>query len=385
MKYDKIVEAIFIERPNRFIARVKIDGSEEVESVHVKNTGRCRELLLPGAEVILEDCIEKNPNRKTRYDLVAVKKNKTWVNIDSQAPNKVVKEWLMKQKGVGRVDKKKRTRELIVFAVIVLALLAGCLLTPSGGESEPIQEVMRDAVLHEQNKVSLFGLIEVNPGLISAYIVTGILIVFALVCRLFVIPKFKYVPGRFQLVLEQIVGMFDGLAEGSSPHRNKFLRAYIFTAGVYIFVSTLFELLGIQVVTTSGHAVSLPAPLSDINGAIALGVMSYGVILFGGLIAAGVRGFLHALKDFSLPISMSFRLFGALLSGALVTELVYYYAALSYVLPVIVGVMFTLLHALIQAYVLTMLVSTFYGESTEKHEKKPKAKKVKKSRSETAA
>ena len=264
------------------------------------------------------------------------------------------------------MDKKKRTRELIVFAVIVLALLAGCLLTPSGGESEPIQEVMRDAVLHEQNKVSLFGLIEVNPGLISAYIVTGILIVFALVCRLFVIPKFKYVPGRFQLVLEQIVGMFDGLAEGSSPHRNKFLRAYIFTAGVYIFVSTLFELLGIQVV-------------------IALGVMSYGVILFGGLIAAGVGGFLHALKDFSLPISMSFRLFGALLSGALVTELVYYYAALSYVLPVIVGVMFTLLHALIQAYVLTMLVSTFYGESTEKHEKKPKAKKVKKSRSETAA
>ena len=97
MKYDKIVEAIFIERPNRFIARVKIDGAEEVELVHVKNTGRCRELLLPGAEVILEDCIEKNPNRKTRYDLIAVKKNKKWVNIDSQAPNKVVKEWLMKQ------------------------------------------------------------------------------------------------------------------------------------------------------------------------------------------------------------------------------------------------------------------------------------------------
>ena len=72
MKYDKIVEAIFIERPNRFIARVKIDGAEEVELVHVKNTGRCRELLLPGAEVILEDCIEKNSNRKTRYDLIAV-------------------------------------------------------------------------------------------------------------------------------------------------------------------------------------------------------------------------------------------------------------------------------------------------------------------------
>jgi F-type H+-transporting ATPase subunit a len=72
---------------------------------------------------------------------------------------------------------------------------------------------------------------------------------------------------------------------------------------------------------------------------------------------------------------MSFRLFGALLSGALVTELVYYYAMTSYIIPVLVGVLFTLLHALIQAYVLTMLVSIFYGESTEKSPKKEKRKK----------
>ena len=111
----------------------------------------------------------------------------------------------------------------------------------------------------------------------------------------------------------------------------------------------------------------------------------------GILASSGIR---HAvLAENSVPlgtIGTNVRidgcdLFGALLSGLLVTELVYYYAALSYVLPVIVGVMFTLLHALIQAYVLTMLVSTFYGESTEKHEKKPKAKKMKESRSETAA
>ena len=283
------------------------------------------------------------------------------------------------------MDKKKRTRELLVFALIVLILLVGAILSPSGGESESIQEVMRDAVLHEHLKVSLFGLIEVNPGLISAYVVTGILIIFALLCRIFVIPRFTPVPGKLQMLLEQAVDLFDGLARGSSPHRNKFLSAYIFTAGVYIFVGTLFELLGVQAVTTAGTSISLPAPLSDINGAIAMGVMSYGVILIGGLIAAGMRGMLHALKDFSLPISMSFRLFGALLSGALVTELVYYYTSLSFVLPVVVGVMFTLLHALIQAYVLTMLVSTFYGESTEKHEKAPKAKKTKKTRSGTAA
>ena len=283
------------------------------------------------------------------------------------------------------MDKKKRTRQLIAFAAIVLALAILAVLAPSSGEEESIQEIMRDAVLHERLKISLFGLIEVNPGLISAYVVTGLLIVFAAVCRIFVIPKFTMIPGRFQLLLEQLVSLFDGLAEGSSPHRNRFLSAYIFTAGVYIFVSTLFEMLGVQAVTATGHSVSLPAPLSDINGAIAMGLMSYGVILFGGLIAAGPGGALHALKDFSLPISMSFRLFGALLSGALVTELVYYYTALSFVLPVVVGVLFTLLHALIQAYVLTMLVSTFYGESTEKHEKKSKAKKSKKLRSKTAA
>ena len=283
------------------------------------------------------------------------------------------------------MDKKKRTRQLLVFALIVLILLVGAILSPSGGESESIQEVMRDAVLHEHLKVSLFGCIDVNPGLISAYVVTGILIVFALLCRIFVIPRFTVIPGKLQMLLEQLVELFDGLAKGSSPHRNKFLSAYIFTAGVYIFVGTVFELLGVQAGTTAGTSISLPAPLSDINGAIAMGVMSYGVILFGGLIAAGPRGMLHALKDFSLPISMSFRLFGALLSGALVTELVYYYTSLSFVLPVVVGVMFTLLHALIQAYVLTMLVSTFYGESTEKHEKAPKAKKTKKTRSGTAA
>ena len=283
------------------------------------------------------------------------------------------------------MEKKKRTRRLLVFAAIVLALLILAALAPSSGESESIQDIMRDAVLHEHLKVSLFGLIEVNPGLISAYAVSALLLALALLCRLFVIPRFTLVPGKLQLLLEQAVGLFDGLAVGSSPQRNRFLSAYIFAAGTYIFMSTLFELLGVQVVTTAGLPVNLPAPLSDINGAIAMGVTSYGVILFGGLVAAGPRGALHALKDFSLPISMSFRLFGALLSGALVTELVYYYTALSFVLPVVVGVMFTLLHALIQAYVLTMLVSTFYGESTKKPVKAPKAKRIKKTRSGTAA
>ena len=94
MRYDNIVYGKFHSRPNRFIAKVWV--GEELETVHVKNTGRCRELLLPNASVALEVC--DNPNRKTKYDLVSVYKEKLgWVNIDSQAPNKVVKEWLEKQ------------------------------------------------------------------------------------------------------------------------------------------------------------------------------------------------------------------------------------------------------------------------------------------------
>ena len=102
-----------------------------------------------------------------------------------------------------------------------------------------------------------------------------------------------------------------------------------------------------------------------------IGCLSYLVILSGGIAENKLKGVGLTLKEFSLPISMSFRLFGALLSGALVTELVYHYIHLSYGLPIVVGVLFTLLHAIIQAYVLTMLTSLFYGEVSEPaHEKK---------------
>ena len=85
MRYKHIIHGKFHSRPNRFIAKVWVEG--KLETVHVKNTGRCRELLLPDAEVILE--VSDNPKRKTRYDLIGVyKENLGWVNIDSQAPNK---------------------------------------------------------------------------------------------------------------------------------------------------------------------------------------------------------------------------------------------------------------------------------------------------------
>ena len=102
MHYPNMVPGIFLSRPNRFIAQVEIDGQEE--AVHVKNTGRCRELLPHGAQVWCQT--SHNPNRKTKYDLITVKKGERLINMDSQAPNIAAGEWL-KGGGLGEIENLK--------------------------------------------------------------------------------------------------------------------------------------------------------------------------------------------------------------------------------------------------------------------------------------
>lgn len=112
MKYNTIEKATFIKRPNRFIAEVSIGGKTEV--VHVKNTGRCRELLVDNATVYLEK--SSNPLRKTKYDLVGVEKNtdkgSILINMDSQVPNQIAFEWLPKS---GLFSKKAKIRREVTF------------------------------------------------------------------------------------------------------------------------------------------------------------------------------------------------------------------------------------------------------------------------------
>ncbi|MBR1472303.1 MAG: F0F1 ATP synthase subunit A [Lachnospiraceae bacterium] len=272
------------------------------------------------------------------------------------------------------LSKQQRRNILIVAGLFLIAIIAGIVMLPQPEKHESIKAAMRDAVLHDENKINFFGF-AVDPSLVSGYIVTAVLLLSALLLRIFAIPKFQMVPGKLQFLIEQWVGIFDSLAKTNSPHKNGALGAYIFGAGTYIFAGTMFELFGFQALTTEGHSISLPAPLANINGALCMGVLSYLFILSGGILVNKIKGVGKTLKEFSLPVSMTFRLFGALLSGMLTTELVYYYITLSFVLPVIVGVLFTVLHALIQAYVLTMLTSVYYGEVTEVSEKKPKKAK----------
>ena len=102
MRYEKMVPGIFLRRPNRFIAHISIQGQEQI--CHVKNTGRCRELLQPGCRVWCLDAL--SPIRKTRYDLIAVEKGQRLINMDSQAPNAAAKEWLLSG-GLGQLSQLK--------------------------------------------------------------------------------------------------------------------------------------------------------------------------------------------------------------------------------------------------------------------------------------
>ena len=99
MNYSKVVPGKFLDRPNRFVAHVEIGGT--VETVHVKNTGRCRELLVSGARVYCQHL--EHPGRRTKYDLIAVEKNGRLINMDSQAPNAAAGEWL-RGGGLGEVQ-----------------------------------------------------------------------------------------------------------------------------------------------------------------------------------------------------------------------------------------------------------------------------------------
>ena len=99
MEYKNIKQAKFLSRPNRFIANIEIGGKTEI--CHVKNTGRCKELLIPNASVLVRE--SDNNNRKTKYDLISVYKGKRLVNIDSQAPNKVFHEWMLDNNLFGEI------------------------------------------------------------------------------------------------------------------------------------------------------------------------------------------------------------------------------------------------------------------------------------------
>ena len=117
------------------------------------------------------------------------------------------------------MSKRQRNISIAIFAFIIFLLVFGIALTGGASEkSETIQQVMKDEVLHEKQKIDFLFFGKVNPGLVSAVTVTVLITLFAIIVRIFAIPKFKIIPGKFQMLLEQAVGMFDNLSKNCSVY-----------------------------------------------------------------------------------------------------------------------------------------------------------------------
>lgn len=210
-------------------------------------------------------------------------------------------------------------------------------------------EKLKEAMLPE--KINFFGL-KVGPSFYSAILTTAIILLFCLIVRVFVIPKFKNVPSKFQMILEGAVTFFENITADSVTKYKGFITVYVFTASLYICFGTLIELLGIRPV------------LGDINACIAMALFTYLQLVIYGIINKGpVKGALNSVKEVTVAISFSFRLFGSILSGLLIMELIYSFIWLSFVVPAVLSVVFTLFHAFIQSYVFAMLSSLFLGEA----------------------
>jgi F-type H+-transporting ATPase subunit a len=213
-------------------------------------------------------------------------------------------------------------------------------------------EALKKAIFPDD--VDFFG-ISVNPTLIAAFIVSAFLIAAALIIRYFYIPKFTVIPKKFQIFLESAVKFFDNIARENAESKSDIIGCYIYTAALYICFGTLIELIGLRPV------------MSSINACLATALVTYFLLVYYAFRNKGVKsGLLSSIKEITVPVSMTFRLFGSILSGFIVMALIYHYIWLSFVVPVLLSVIFTLFHAIIQSYIFSMLSSVFIGEALER-------------------
>ena len=217
--------------------------------------------------------------------------------------------------------------------------------------------------LFPSTAITIFGL-EVNESVVSGFFVTAFIILAAVIIRIFFIPKLSDVPGKMQMFLEWIVGFFMGMSEDISDYKRNFLAAYTFGASAYICFGVLIELVGFR-----------PA-IADVNACLALALCTFLLINILAIKRLGPLGRVkyyfkpvwfvfpvRIITDLAVPVSMTFRLFGSIVSGFIMMELIYIFCG--WVLPVVLAPVFTLFHAFIQSYIFSSLSLTFVAEATE--------------------
>lgn len=214
----------------------------------------------------------------------------------------------------------------------------------------------------------IFGGIYVPVTLLNAFLASFIILVLALVVRIFLIPKFKDEPKGIQLVIEMAVdgvGKYTESKVGSDVSRT--LAPYIFTVAVFIFISGLLEYAGMRPNT------------SDLNSTIALSLITFALIQFYSIKKKGIIGRLKTISgpmpkalfpiklitDFAVPVSLACRMFGNILGGVVVMELLYSVGFLKFIIPGVLSLYFTLFHTGMQAFVFITLSLTFIEEARE--------------------
>lgn len=238
---------------------------------------------------------------------------------------------------------------------------------------------LRDEIFPDtENHVIEAGWFVVNDSVFSGFIVVVALLLVALILRLTVIRKWKTTPSPVQMFLEWLVSFFDKSADEMTERYSGIMGPYTLGAAAYICCGVLIEMFGLR-----------PA-ISDLGACLALALCTFLFIHTLGFASNKARRFKHYLNpinivsDLAVPVSMTFRLFGSILSGMVIMEMVYilvegiWFVGLPLVLPAILTPLFTLFHAFIQSYVFASLTLTFVQEAIEVPPKKEKKKKRKK-------
>lgn len=230
---------------------------------------------------------------------------------------------------------------------------------------------LRDEIFPDtENHVIEAGWFVVNDSVFSGFIVVVALLLVALILRLTVIRKWKTTPSPVQMFLEWLVSFFDKSADEMTERYSGIMGPYTLGAAAYICCGVLIEMFGLR-----------PA-IADFGACLALALCTFLFIHTLGFASNKARRFKHYLNpinivsDLAVPVSMTFRLFGSILSGMVIMEMVYilvegiWFVGLPLVLPAILTPLFTLFHAFIQSYVFASLTLTFVQEATEKIPKK---------------
>lgn len=209
-------------------------------------------------------------------------------------------------------------------------------------------------------EVFRIGQFPVTQTMLSAFITMLVLVLFALVVRVFFIPRWRRVYDKksgFRIFIEWIVGMFDRTAGDTVDKHRNFLGGWYFAAAALVCIGTLMELTGLR------------PPTSDLNLTVSLGLTTFVFVHFFGVRDRGVKRLLHyvnpinIMTDVAVPLSMALRIFGSVFSGYMIMELIY--GVIPVAVPALASVIFTLFHALIQSYIYMFLSFSFVAEAAD--------------------